>query len=252
MKKQWVTFFQKNTGWIISIFTSFAIIVTFILKLIKYTYSRIYFNYFGINYSFFNVNELDFLYTFSFSILYIILLFSIFHLFLEVFEVFRGGLLKKEYKKVAFDIAIIVFSNALCAFPIASKFMFKTYVVKIIEFMLIEFFISYLFFRKEKKSSHVINSIKDEIAYLIKLLFVYFCFMFASCFALYGYELKHIKSYNIIEDNKVIVYSTNDYYVALNCKISGDELIIYKGEQTKLDNNNVNSKIIEFDKVTIK
>lgn len=48
------------------------------------------------------------------------------------------------------------------------------------------------------------------------------------------------KSYRIIDNDKVIVYSTKEYYIALNCAINPetDELTIYKGEYTMIDTKN--------------
>ena len=53
-------------------------------------------------------------------------------------------------------------------------------------------------------------------------------------------------------NNKVIVYSTTDYYLTLDCDIDNNELIIYKGSQEKIDNNNIKSQLTKFNKVEIK
>ncbi len=60
------------------------------------------------------------------------------------------------------------------------------------------------------------------------------------------------KEYRIINNDKVIVYTTNDYYLILDCEIRNNELIIYKGKQTKINNENVISKLISFDEIKLK
>ena len=51
--------------------------------------------------------------------------------------------------------------------------------------------------------------------------------------------------YRVINDNKVIVYTTKDYYLVLDYKIDKDKMFIYKNTQNKIDNLNVNSKFIK-------
>lgn len=54
------------------------------------------------------------------------------------------------------------------------------------------------------------------------------------------------KTYRIIDNNKVIVYTTENYYLTLNCKIENNVLVIYQGSQTKIDNKDIESKLIKF------
>lgn len=65
-------------------------------------------------------------------------------------------------------------------------------------------------------------------------------------------NLTYQKQYRIIDENKVVVYSTNDYFITLNCEISNNELVIYKGSQEKMENNNIKSQLTKFDKVEVK
>ena len=50
----------------------------------------------------------------------------------------------------------------------------------------------------------------------------------------------------------MIVYSTNNYYIALDCEINDNQLTIYKGSQEKIENNNIKSQLTKFNKVEIK
>ena len=64
--------------------------------------------------------------------------------------------------------------------------------------------------------------------------------------------LDNKRNYRIINGDKVIVYSNNDYYLILDCKKENNNLVIYKGKQEKISNTKVYSVYIEFDTVEIK
>ena len=65
-------------------------------------------------------------------------------------------------------------------------------------------------------------------------------------------QLKLIRNYNIIGNDKVIVYSNNDYYITLDCNIKDNNLIIYKGKQEKIDNKDVYTISRTFEKVELR
>ena len=108
--------------------------------------------------------------------------------------------------------------------------------------------------QKEKiKNGNVIKETKSEVVinYVKSLIFVTIIWIFCNS-ARVILNLELLKQYRIINDNKVIVYSNNDYYITLDCDIMNNELIIYKGHQEKINNTNVYSISKKFDKVTIK
>ena len=59
------------------------------------------------------------------------------------------------------------------------------------------------------------------------------------------------KTYRIVDNDKVIVYATENYYLTLNCEIENNVLIIYQGSQTKIDNKDIESKLIKFKDIKI-
>lgn len=59
------------------------------------------------------------------------------------------------------------------------------------------------------------------------------------------------KTYRIVDNDKVIVYTTENYYLTLNCEIENNVLIIYQGSQTKIDNKDIESKLIKFKDIKI-
>ena len=101
---------------------------------------------------------------------------------------------------------------------------------------------------KEKDKEYTLidlfNYLKTFPFYLILLVFIFLLN--------YGYKIINNKSYRIIDNDRVIVYTTNDYYLVLDCEIIDNKLIIYKGKQTKISNENIASKIIKFDEIELK
>ena len=69
MKDKTFEFLQKNYAWMVAAITGISVVISFILRFIKYIYSSYYFSYYGLSYELFNSNELGFLYNFGFSIL---------------------------------------------------------------------------------------------------------------------------------------------------------------------------------------
>ncbi len=67
-------FLQKNYGWIVALITGVSIIITFVLKFIKYICSTFYFYYYGISYELFNSEELNILYNFAHALMPLMLI----------------------------------------------------------------------------------------------------------------------------------------------------------------------------------
>lgn len=110
--------------------------------------------------------------------------------------------------------------------------------------------ISLIFFGKEKESTR--EQLKRYLINYIKVLpFIIISLIIMNSFRTY-LNLIYQKQYKIIDNNKVIVYSTNEYYITLDCDINNNELIIYKGNQEKIENDNVKSQLKKFNKVEMK
>ena len=113
-----------------------------------------------------------------------------------------------------------------------------------------EIIMIFVFFKKLKKeetekleTKSILNSLKILPFYLI---FVVFVILFE-----YGLGIKMNKTYRIVDNDKVIVYTTENYYLTLNCEIENNVLIIYQGSQTKIDNKDIESKLIKFKDIKI-
>ena len=120
-----------------------------------------------------------------------------------------------------------------------------------IELAAIETVSSYMIFRNKKDDQlyaeslckGILNDIKKIPFILIILVFV---IMFNTQIL-----LMNKTNYRVIDNNKVIVYSNNDYYITLDCLISEKNLTIYKGTQAKINNTDVYSVYKKFDEVSL-
>ncbi len=238
-------FLQKNYGWIVALITGVSIIITFVLKFIKYIYSTFYFYYYGISYELFNSEELNILYNFGFSIIILLCFFSLIYCYIQLFN-----LKKSELKTKALNIFFIIVSNMVIVYSINSEYSIWNIIINTVLFIIIEIIIIFIFFKEPKKdktekleTKSISNSLKILPFYLI---FVVFVILFE-----YGLEIKMNKTYRIVDNDKVIVYTTENYYLTLNCEIENNVLIIYQGSQTKIDNKNIESKLIKFKEIKI-
>lgn len=116
--------------------------------------------------------------------------------------------------------------------------------------LIIELVYSYFLFKKDEITNNEDAKIK------IKNYFKALPFLIIILLLLYGgrtySQLKLIRNYNIIGNDKVIVYSNNDYYITLDCNIKDNNLIIYKGKQKKIDNKDVYTISRTFEKVELR
>ena len=92
------------------------------------------------------------------------------------------------------------------------------------------------------------KNIKDIALEVLKKLPLYLVLLIILVIGIDYSNLFMRKEYAII-DNKAIVYTTNDYYLVLDCEIKGDELLLYRGKQTKISTDNVKSELKRFSKV---
>ncbi len=101
------------------------------------------------------------------------------------------------------------------------------------------------------KKSKQEDTIKSIINYIKVIPFYLFLIILLFSYV-YIKSLNKINTYRIINDDKVIVYTTSNYYVILDCDIKNDELIIYKGSQMKINNENIETKLMDFNKVKLR
>lgn len=249
IKNSTLKIIQNNYSWIIAVLTGLAVIFAFILKFTKYIYSQIHFNYYGIDYEMFDKSELNYLYDFYLSTIILLCLGSLFYCYIQLLNLKDK---KDENKIKVCNISLIIISNIIIVFSINNNSLIYK-IIYVIILIAIELIISIILNFMNKRDLKKINQSNNWLDTL-KLLpfYIVLCLIVLSI----NYILSFIgnKSYRIIDTDKVIIYSTKDYYIVLNCAINqeNDELIIYKGEYTMVDTKNTLNILKKFKEVKLK
>lgn len=248
MRDKIFEFLQKNYGWMVAAITGISVATSFILRFIKYIYSSFYFSYYGISYELFNSDDLGFLYNFGFSILILLCFGSLMYCYIQLFNAKK---MKVKGKTILFNIFLIIISNTIVVYSTNVKYSLWQFILNVILLIATEVIVSIIFWKMDKKEKIKKNDANDLKNSLKILPFYLFLLIFTFLFS-YSSEIILNKSYRIINGDKVIIYTTNDYYLTLDCEIKDDKLIIYKGKQTKINNENIVSELINFEEVKLK
>ena len=247
-KNSIIKIIQNHYAWIIAVLTFFAVIVSNILKFIEFITSQAYFLYFGIDHNLYNYSDKNFIYELCLSIIFILAFFSVFYCFKQI----KDNVKKKKILKWenVMNIILIIASNLYITITTPEQLNLKSIVITVIFLIIFEFIMSLIYFKKEKKSTE--KKVRSDLINYIKVLPFIIIFLIIMQYARTYMNLSYQKQYRIISDDKVIVYSTNNYYITLDCEINDNQLTIYKGNQEKIENSNIKSQLTKFNKVEIK
>ena len=246
MKDKIFKFMQKNYGWIVAVITGISVVTSFILRFIKYMYSIYYFSYYGLSYELFNSNELGFLYNFGFSILVLLCFGSLMYCYIQLFNI-----KKMKLKTILCNIFLILISNIIIVASTNVKYSIWQCILNVIGLIIVEIIASTVFSKMDKKGRNKTYE-ENNLPNVLKIIPFYLILLIFSFLTSYGLNIAMNKSYRIIDNDKVIVYTTNDYYLVLDCEIKDNKLTIYKGKQAKINNENIVSELINFDEVNLK
>lgn len=241
---------QKNYSWVIATLTSLGILMTFVLKFIKYINSKIYFSYFDIAYELFDKNELNNLYDIYLSIILLSCLMSLLYCYIELFNIKDK---KNKIKTIFSNVLLIMISNIFIATSINNDGLLKYSIISVIILIVSELIVAFILnknIKKESKKTNQNNNLLDSLK--LAPFYILICLILITINPLLNFAEK--KTYRIIENNKVIVYSTKEYSIILNCDIDAEKnkLVIYTGEQTIIDAKKVLSINKKFDEVEMK
>lgn len=248
MKDKIFKFMQKNYGWIVAVITGISVATSFILRFIKYMYSIYYFSYYGLSYELFNSNELGFLYNFGFSILVLLCFGSLMYCYIQLFNIKK---MKLKLKTILCNIFLILISNIIIVASTNVKYSIWQCILNVIGLIIVEIIASTVFSKMDKKGRNKTYE-ENNLPNVLKIIPFYLILLIFSFLTSYGLNIAMNKSYRIIDNDKVIAYATNDYYLTLDCEIKDNKLTIYKGKQTKINNENIVSELINFDEVNLK
>lgn len=236
---------RENYAWIIAILTLGTVIVSNILKFIEYLTSLTYFQYYGLDHNLYNYYDKNFIYSICLSVVFLIAFGFLLYCIKEIKDDFKNNLTLK-------NISIIVLANLYLTIVYCSNLSNTYKLINFVAFILLEYISSIFIFKKnDDQKVNKKNRKKFIIDYFKSLVFLIILLILCNSARLY-INLQSLTNYRIINDNKVIVYSTNNYYITLDCEINDNQLTIYKGRQEKIENNNIKSQLTKFNKVEIK
>lgn len=243
-------FMQKNYAWIIAIFTGLSVIVSNILKFIEYLTGTVYFSYYGLDMNLYKYSDKGFIYNLCLSSLFILALISLLYCLYQI----ANNIKNKKYinKNNILNVLIILSSNLCIILSSSTKQSLISIVVSFIALIIIEIINSFIIFRKPKKYKRTDVLLREELLNYIKILPFTLIILIILFMIKTQLSLIYRTDYRITDDNKVIVYSNNEYYITLDCEIKDNNIVIYKGTQEKIDNVGIHSNYKQFESIEFK
>ncbi|MDD4282981.1 MAG: hypothetical protein PHX03_04235 [Bacilli bacterium] len=241
--------FQKNYAWFIAIITTIGIIILNVFKFIEYITANVYFSYYGLDINLYKYNDQGFIYGLCLSFLFMLALYSLLYCIRQLYFDIKNKNFKA--KEIIGNLSIIIFSNLYIILVSNIEFNLPSFLINMAVLIAIELVLSITMLKKLDMDKTKVDSKQELINYFKTLPFIIIILIFSISLRT-TMNLIINKSYRVIDDNKVIVYTNSDYYLTLDCKIENNNMIIYKGTQSKINNENVYSKLNKYNKIKFK
>ncbi len=242
-EKNKIEFIQKNSGWIIAAITGVGIIFSSIFGFIEYITASAYFSFYGLDINLYNYGDKGFIYSLILSLIFMLALYSIIYCIKQIKNSINK--FKSNWKIILEDFFIIILSNLYISFSLSFKLDKQSFTINFIFILLCEIVSCFIITNQTKKINDDFDMKFEIINYFKRLPFLIIIFLILIILRT-NLNLYCNKEYRIIEGNKVIAYSSENYYLVLNCEIKDNNITIFKGTQTKINNLNVESKIYKF------
>ena len=228
---------RGNYQWIIAILGIGSAITFAILKFIKYLNVSFVFEYYNINKNLIDYNNNN-IYDIAISTI----IFSLFYIVLYNMQKIQS--LKKEWRSI-----LKYFILNLSISPIIIGFNLKCLLFSVM-MLFSEYILSRIFnnFEEREDKSKRIYITQELITLVIIILTTFYFFKFNEV-----KTLKDLKTYQITEENKVILHTTENYYFVADYELKnkGKTLLIFKDRQNKISNLNMETTMMTFKKVII-
>lgn len=257
-----IDWINKNYGWIIGVGTIFIALITGIFKVIEYLQVNTYFNFYRIDYNFYESKNIGVFNTiFSNVIIFMLVLSGILSIYYLKKErsIFKSATINttkktrikrkmKYYKENIYIILCLILTNAILIYYTLSELSLISFILDFFTLFATEC-IFVIIINKENSVKNTTNNLKRELERSLIFLPI-LIFIIIICFTLSDTLIAYTKkNYRLIDENKVIVYTNENYYIVLNCKIEGNNLIIYRGTQQKIENNLISTELTKFEKI---
>ncbi|MGE5456509.1 MAG: hypothetical protein ACM3O4_05355 [Ignavibacteriales bacterium] len=247
--KKALEFFQKNYTWLIAVATVVGIIISNIFKFVEYITANVYFSYYGLNINLYKYDDRNFFYGLCLSLLFMLASYSLIYCIRQLYLDCKNKIFK--FNRFISNFLVIAMSNIYIISISNIELTISNLSINFLVLVLFEFILSIIIFKVIPN-----ENIKNDSKYYIITYFKLLPFLIIIFLVLVSIRanilLFYNKNYRIIDNNKVIVYSNNDYYLTLDCKIKKSSIVIYKGTQNKISNENVYSILMNYEKVQIK
>lgn len=242
----------------IAVITSLGVIFFNMFKFIEYLNSNVLFSYYGLDVSLYKYNNQNFLFSIVLSIFGGFMMYALVFIIKQTFD-------NLSHKKIAnfenfLNILLILFANFCFLFVSGYELNFVTIIIFQIGLTVVEIIYTIIickmlsFFNKKNEKKEIMNKdeVKMEMKNIMKVFPFLIIFLIVDTYFLLNAIVRSKRSYYMYGNNKVVTYSTSDYYIVSDCKIEKKDLIINKGTQEKIDNKNIKVKLKKFKEVKVK
>lgn len=243
--------FRKHLGWIIALITGIISSFMALFAFLDYVMGITISNYYGFDISFYQSTGIYFiLKTFLGAICFYLIifllykkkkvkLFSIYNVVFYLFIIVLNLILSIFYFSVI-NLATLINAMAFFVFELAVFKFFLPYYIKNLD-------------QIEKKVDDDINyNLVKEIKVII-ISFFLTIIIFVVCIVISTQlSLWRQKNYSMIDESRVIVYATSEYYVVLDCEVNDGVLKLHQGKYEIIPVANVHSEKVKYNDVQIK
>ncbi len=241
---------KQNYAWVIAVVTAIGVLSINIFKFLEFIMAIFYFNFYDLSLGLYKYTDQSIIYMLFTCIFIGILFYRVLYSMYLLRKNFKFSI--AFIKAYAFEVEEIVFFNFLVAGIYGIQYGILSFILFFCVFVILEFIGSLLLFRNKNFSKIKEINVKYLFLAFLRILPVAACYIILSVAVVLNLGLSGVKNYRIINDNKAIVYSNNDYYLTLDCEVEDNKLILYKGRQNKISTEDVYSELIKFDEVVFK
>lgn len=236
---------EKYIPWILTLVPIISSLFLGLMKSYQYVIGQIFCSYYGINFDLFDLSVRGIFYDILFCFISVSI-FGVASYYKGQFNFFKPKI--SDLKNIVYCLLCTIILSVYCWWSLELNLV--EIIIFFIYMFLMEKFCFYIINKDTKKEVKFIDFKSGLFECLMSLILIFVIPLFGFGFSK-RWDIENLKEYRIIDDNKAIVYTTNDYYVVLDCEEKDDVLYLKKGYETKITGD-VKSKLKEYKKVIIK
>lgn len=247
---------RKNYGWFFALFPA----IGFLLLFSNYFNMMVRFKTFGLNFEFISNSGSGIVFKYFVNLM---AFFTVIFASFCKYQNKKNKVSKNEKRVNSFIIILSCFfiMILLSFYYIPMYFDINTVIVMIVVniiYLIINYIMVIFYYLMLKPIFGDLYDLKKSllkkvlpIIYIFKVIFLSIIGLVIIFFLINRLSISLEKNYYIIGEEQVIVYTSSDYYLTLECVITDDKLIIYRNTQNKISSNNTETKYRTFKDVKI-